>query len=232
MHDKPQFSRYAIYYTPPNGALATFGAQWLGWDIETGCAVPHPAISGLPAPISEMTATPRKYGLHGTIKPPFRLADGTTTDGLKAAFSDLAAQLPAVSLDGLELTRLGGFLALTIRGDQTPLADLAGSVVQGLDAFRARPSEAELERRRKANLSPRQEELLMQWGYPYVMDEFRFHITLTGRLGRKDAETTKAALAPHIATLLPAPFSVGDLTLVGEDENGMFHEIHRYTLSG
>lgn len=232
MHDKPQFSRYAIYYTPPNGALATFGAQWLGWDIETGCAVPHPEIAGLPAPISEITATPRKYGLHGTIKPPFRLAEGTTADGLKAAFSDLAAQLPAVSLDGLELTRLGGFLALTIRGDQTPLADLAGSVVQELDAFRARPSEAELERRRMANLSPRQEDLLMQWGYPYVMDEFRFHITLTGRLGKAHLAQVTDTLDASLTGLLPSPFSIPDLALMGEDAEGRFHLIHRYTLSG
>ena len=100
-----------------------------------------------------------------------------------------------------------------------------------LDDFRAPPSEPELARRRKANLSATQEALLTQWGYPYVMEEFRFHITLSGRLGR-DAEATMAALAPHITPLLPRPFVVDSLTLVGADNEGMFHEIQRRALTG
>ncbi len=227
-----QFRRFGIYYTPQSGAFATFGAQWLGWDIETGTRVAHPEISGLPRPIEEMTATPRKYGLHGTIKPPFRLAEGTTREGLADAMATLATRLAPVTLAGLSLSRIGSFVALTIAGDQSPLAGLAGEVVEGLDPFRAPPSDDELARRRKSNLSPRQEALLAEWGYPYVMDEFRFHITLTGRLARGEAEAVQTALAPHLAPLLPAPFEVPDLTLVGEDEDGMFHEIQRFALSG
>ncbi|MBR9842306.1 MAG: DUF1045 domain-containing protein [Rhodobacteraceae bacterium] len=227
-----QFRRFGIYYTPQNGAFATFGAHWLGWDIETGKILPHPEIADLPRPVDEMTATPRKYGLHGTIKPPFRLADGTTRQGLETAMESLASTLAPVALDGLALNRIGSFVALTIKGDQTPLADLAGKVVTGLDAFRAPPSDAELARRRQSRLSSRQEALLEQWGYPYVMEEFRFHITLTGRLAHGEAEQVQAALAPHLVSLLPAPFEVPDMTLVGEDEDGMFHEIQRYTLSG
>ena len=227
-----QFRRFGIYYTPQSGAFATFGAHWLGWDIETGARVAHPEISGLPRPIKEMTATPRKYGLHGTIKPPFRLAEGTTRAELETAMTALVTRLAPTTLDGLSLSRIGSFVALTIAGDQTPLARLAGEVVKDLDAFRAPPSDDELARRRKSNLTPRQEVLLAAWGYPYVMDEFRFHITLTGRLARGEAEAVQTALAPHLAPLLPAPFEVPDLALVGEDEGGMFHEIQRFTLSG
>lgn len=226
-----QFRRFGIYYTPQSGAFATFGAQWLGWDIENGAHVAHPEISGLPRPVEEMTATPRKYGLHGTIKPPFRLAEGTTHEGLEEAMATLATRLTPVTLDGLNLSRIGSFVALTIAGDQTPLAALAAEVVEGLDAYRAPPSDDELARRRKSNLTPRQEALLAEWGYPYVMDEFRFHITLTGRLARGEAEQVQTALAPHLAPLLPVPFAVPDLTLVGEDEDGMFHEIQRFALS-
>ncbi len=227
-----QFRRFGIYYTPQSGAFATFGAQWLGWDIENGVRVAHPEISGLPRPVEEMTATPRKYGLHGTIKPPFQLAEGTTQEGLESAMASLATRLAPVTLDGLSLSRIGSFVALTIAGDLSPLADLAGEVVQDLDAFRAPPSDTELARRRKSNLTARQEALLAAWGYPYVLDEFRFHITLTGRLARGEAEAVQTALAPHLAPLLPVPFEVPDLTLVGEDEDGMFHEIQCFALSG
>ena len=48
--------------------------------------------------------------------------------------------------------------------------------------FARPPGAAELERRRKAGLSAAQEKMLLRWGYPYVLDEFRFHLTLTGRL--------------------------------------------------
>ena len=133
---------------------------------------------------------------------------------------------------GLALTRLGGFLALTPDGDQAPLADLAARIVRDLDSFRAPPSEAELARRRKPNLSARQQELLTLWGYPYVMEAFRFHITLTGRLPKAQALQTLAVLTPHLAPLLPAPFTITDLTLAGEDDAGLFHALQRFPLTG
>ncbi|MFY0619712.1 DUF1045 domain-containing protein [Shimia sp.] len=225
-----QFKRYGIYYTPEPGALTAFGAAWLGWDLDTGTAVAHPNVMGLPLTVSDITATPRKYGLHGTIKPPFFLADGTDATGLNAALATFCAAQRQISMKGLVLARLGGFLALKIDGDQTPLANVASACVRELDAFRAPPSEAELARRRKAGLSEAQEALLMQWGYPYVMEEFRFHITLSGRLG-EHADATRVALEPHVVPHLPRPFVVSGLTLVGEDEAGMFHTIQRHTFS-
>lgn len=224
------FKRFAIYYAPEAGALADFGASWLGWDLAVGAPVAHPRIEGLD--VVALTDTPRKYGLHGTVKPPFRLAEGADFDGLVAAAESLCAAQSPVVLDGLALTRLGGFLALTVTGDTSALGNLAAAMVRGLDEFRAPASESELARRRKANLSERQEALLLQWGYPYVMEEFRFHITLTGKLGKAQAETVRQRLDPIVAPLLPAPFAINDLCLVGEDENGMFHLIHRYALSG
>ena len=227
-----QFSRYAIYYTPPKGPLADFGASWLGWDLVSGIPVAHTEIPGLSHDIKTLTDTPRKYGLHGTVKPPFRLAKGKDIEGLEHACTAVAATLAPITLEGLELTRLGGFLALTVKGSQTALSNLAGEVVRTLDPFRTPPSAEELARRRKANLSERQEAYLVQWGYPYVMDEFRFHITLTGRVPRGRAETLREALAPHVAPYLPTPLPINDLTLVGEDDTGMFHEIRRFPLLG
>jgi putative phosphonate metabolism protein len=226
------FTRYAIYYTPEPGALAEFGATWLGWDAATGKTCAHPEIAGLPAPISEITATPRKYGFHGTIKPPMVLADGTTFDGLAEAFKDFCATRAPVVLDGLALTRLGSFLAMTPVGDSGKLADLAGSTVAALDTFRAPQSEAQLARRRAAGLSPRQEANLVKWGYPYVFEEFRFHLTLTGKLERDQLEATRAAIAPLVDAAAPGPGTIRDLTLLGEAEDGRFHQITRCALTG
>ena len=225
------FSRYAIYLTLPEGPLSEFGVAWLGWDAATGRETVAPEVDGLPAPAHDITATPRKYGLHGTIKPPFRLAEGATYEELNDAFATLCKSCSPATTGPLELARLGSFLALISTGDTTELADLAASMVKSLDSFRAAPTEAELEKRRKSRLNPRQDALLTQWGYPYVMDEFRFHITRSGKLGNQ-ADAVKEVLTPRIAPLLPRPFEVSNLTLVGEDGAGQFHHIQRYTLSG
>jgi putative phosphonate metabolism protein len=226
------FARYAIYYTPEPGSLADFGAAWLGWDSAQGRDVPHPDLPGLPAPVADLTARPRKYGLHGTVKPPFRLARGTSEARLAEDFATLCATLTPVTLPGLELARIGSFLALVATGDTRALSDLAATVVETLDPHRAAPTPDDLARRRKARLTPRQEALLARWGYPYTHDEFRFHMTLTGPLQRDAARTVEQALAPRIDPLLPVPFRVTGLTLVGADDADRFHQIARQTLSG
>ena len=100
------FNRYAVYAAPQPGPLADFAARWLGWDPVAGEAVAHPEVSGLPRPVEALTASPRKYGFHCTLKPPFRLADGSSRAALEADLADLAATLPAVVLDGLGLHRV------------------------------------------------------------------------------------------------------------------------------
>lgn len=224
--------RFAIYYAPPAGPLAEFAANWLGWDPATAEERPHPAISGLPLPVETLTATPRKYGFHGTIKPPFRLAHDATPGDLQAATAALAARLAPVSLPGLRLAKINGFLCLVPDGDTAPLCTLAAEGVRALDPLRAPLTIAEMNRRRPETLSHRQRDLLDQWGYPYVMEEFRFHLTLTGDLEPELADATATALAPHLEPLLPQPFTIADLCLFGEDAAGRFHLLHRYALSG
>lgn len=223
------FKRYGLYVVP-SGALFAAGSSWLGWDSEAGAAVAHPVVEGLPETVADLTATPRKYGLHGTMKPPFVLADGTDFIGLDAAAKAFCATRAPVVIPSLEVRRLGGFVAIIPSEPSTALADLAGASVAALDSFRAPPSEAELARRRKAGLSATQEDLLQRWGYPYVMDEFRFHLTLTGRTPKVDAVCE--ALKSHFAPVLPSPFTIESLALMGEDAEGVFHLIHRYELSG
>ncbi|WP_372605317.1 DUF1045 domain-containing protein [Actibacterium sp.] len=230
--DMTEFQRFAVYYAPRPGAFSDFANGWLGWDAVRGRAVPHPDIPGLPLPIEALTRAPRKYGFHGTLKPPFRLRDGQSRAALEARIAELAARLAPVICDGLDLRRIGRFLALTPRGDTRALSDLAATVVRDLDPFRAAPGLGELERRRAAGLSPRQNAYLESWGYPYVMDEFRFHLTLTDKLSDTKAKQTQTVLEQAITPLPPQPFEMTDLCLFGEAADGRFHLLHRYALSG
>ena len=134
--------------------------------------------------------------------------------------------------DGLRLANLQGFLALTPEGCEAALLEFAAAVVEDTDAYRAPLTTADIARRRPESLSPRQRDLLDRWGYPYVMEEFRFHLTLTDRLADTQAEGVAMALSDHFAPVLPKPFVIEDLCLFGEDEAGLFHLLHRYGLTG
>lgn len=224
------FERYAIFYTPPPGDFAEFCASWLGWDNREGVKRAHPQIGDLD--IAALTQTPRKYGIHATLKPPFRLAESKTLDQLQDATARLAKTLPALRLDGMSLKHHRGFLALRPRGNVATLNTLAQAIVESLDAFRAPAPADELARRRQAGLSDRQEANLIAWGYPYVGEDFHFHLTLSGRIDPGLGADVTDTLAPHLLPLVPRPFPIDRITLMGEAKNGMFHEIHSYALAG
>ncbi|MEM7722665.1 MAG: DUF1045 domain-containing protein [Pseudomonadota bacterium] len=225
------FRRYGIYVVP-DGALFDLGSAWLGWDSAAGAALPHPAIDGLPAPAKELTATPRKYGLHGTIKPPFRLAEGQSAKDLGDALTAFCATRPAVTIPALMLRLLGRFIALVPDAPAPGLADLAAATVEAFEPFRAPLNEAELAKRRKSRLTDRQEVLLQRWGYPYVMEEFRFHITLTGALEAAAIDPVLQSLKTHFSSHIGQPLPINHLSLMGEDADGRFHVIARYALTG
>lgn len=220
------FQRYAVYYAPDDPALAAFGATWLGWDVEHGRPCQQPAIEGIQA----ITKAPQKYGFHGTLKPPFRLAEGKSSDALAQAVAKLASTRAPVTLDGLALARLGNFLALVPEGDAAGLSGLAFACVSELDTFRDPPTKAELERRRAAGLSAEQDALLLNWGYPYVGNAFRFHLTLTGKLAPAELEKTVASLETALP-VLPRPYQIASIALVGQREDGMFQLIQRHALT-
>lgn len=224
-----QMKRFAIYYVPEPGAFADAAASWLGWDLTPGAVVAQPTPD-LPRPLVDITAEPRKYGFHATLKPPFRLAEGVSTTDLAQATARLAASLQPLELPGLQIVPLEGFLALSPRGDTSALQSLAAEIVCTLDPYRAALTPAETARRRPERLTPRQRELLATYGYPHVMEQFQFHLTLSGPLDEDETAVTKAA-ANHFAGLIPQPFHIRDICLCGEDAMGRFHLLHRYALS-
>jgi hypothetical protein len=222
--------RYAVYLVP-KGPLGEFGAAWLGWKIDVGQPAPQIDLARLPRPLAALTEQPRRYGFHATIKPPFRLAADQTPQALDNAMAALCAELRPIDCDGLALTDLDGFLALVPTGDTAALDAMAAQVVRRLDPFRAPAPETEMARRRAPGLSPAQEANLLRWGYPYVMDEFQCHFTLTGRLSPGESAVLRPVLGPHLNPHT-GPFLVDSLCLVGEQASGGFRLLHRHALSG
>lgn len=225
-----QFQRYAVYYAPLYGPLAEFGAAWLGRDAVHGIETPPLHIPDLPHPSSEITKSPRKYGFHATIKPPMRLAEGANYADIAQELEALARKTRPIALAGLELTPLGRFLALTISGDAAPLSEFAGTIVQRLDKYRAPMTAEEFDRRNAAHLTDSQRDNLKAWGYPYVMDQFRFHMTLTDKLPKTEVGQVADCLRPHLIPILPFPFIIDAVSIFGEDSDGLFHHIERFPL--
>jgi putative phosphonate metabolism protein len=207
--------RYAIYYAPgPDEPLAAFGRTWLGYDAESGQPMAQPAIDGrVPEWLAEITAEPRRYGFHGTLKPPFALASDASESDLLAAVAAFAAATPPVDIGLVRLAAIAEFLALVPIDPPAALADLAASCVREFDRFRATPSAAELAKRRRASLTPRQDALLREWGYPYVIEEFRFHLTLTRRLDPSDLEVVRPVIEAMTADICATPLRIRALAV-------------------
>ena len=184
-------ARYAVYFIPePGTALATLGSALLGRDSETGRVIPQTPLPGFPSQcLHDLTADARRYGLHATLKAPFFLAQGMAEHDLLLAAANFAMSGQSIILPRLELVRIGSFFALVPSAKKPEeqkavesINMLAADAVSFFNPFRAAPSEQESARREPQKLTARQRSLLAEWGYPYVFDEYRFHITLTGKL--------------------------------------------------
>jgi putative phosphonate metabolism protein len=178
------FPRYAIYYAPPRGsALDRFGAELLGHDAWTGEELLFPAgVTETVPDWREVTSDPRKYGFHATLKAPFALATGRTEAELVAACAAFAGEPRAIPQFRPVVDSISGFIAIIPAERSVPLEALAADCVTAFDSFRATLTMRDRARRNPEKLTERQRDHLDRWGYPYVMEEFRFHMTLTRRL--------------------------------------------------
>ncbi|MEZ5667278.1 MAG: DUF1045 domain-containing protein [Alphaproteobacteria bacterium] len=215
--------RLAVYFAPrPAGALHRFGSGWLGRDAVTGAALPQPPVAGIaPERLAAITASARLYGFHATLKAPFRLAAGCDEQGLIAAATALAADIAPFDAPPLMLATIDGWKALVLAEPCPAMQALCDAMVTGLDPLRAPLSEAEMARRLAGGgLGPRERALLDRWGYPYVLDAFRFHMTLAGRTGDDERALLDAALAPLVAPFAQSALRVDAVTVFRQPQAG------------
>jgi putative phosphonate metabolism protein len=215
------FPRYAIYYAAaPSSALNRFGAEHLGYDAWTGDDLPFPGDVAQAVPDwRELTQDPRKYGFHATLKAPMTLADGKTEAELLAAcaaFADVARAVPSITPI---VQSISGFIAVIPGEPSHDLQKLAADCVSAFDGFRAPLTPEDRARRNPSKLTPRQCDYLDRWGYPYVMEEFRFHMTLTGRLDQARREPILAMLQERFAKLDIATLAIDRLVLFRQNDN-------------
>jgi putative phosphonate metabolism protein len=212
------FPRYAIYYAAERGsALDRFGAQHLGYDAWTAKDLPFPQGATETTPgWREITSDPRKYGFHATLKAPFSLVSGRSEGELAAACAIFAEQPRPLPVFKPVVDSISGFIAIIPAEGCEALQQLAADCVTTFDQFRAPLTEHDRARRNPDRLTPRQRDYLDRWGYPYVMDEFRFHMTLTGRLD----ETRRGP----VVTMLSERFAATGIDSLAIDRIALFRQ--------
>ncbi|OBZ93334.1 hypothetical protein ADU59_22115 [Pararhizobium polonicum] len=220
--------RYAIYFTPSMyDPLSVAAASWLGRNVYSGEAPEAPSIAGFSRQeLAFHTAVPRRYGFHGTIKAPFHLHAETSEPALLKALMHFASTMTPFEIPRMEIARLGEFFGLAPSVPCEQMNHLAASVVQAFDPFRAPLSDAEIERRDPDRLTAPQFSNLHRWGYPYVMDEFRFHMMLTGPVHPNLNARFETALRDFFSPVLDAPLKISSIALFIEQEPGAPLRVH------
>lgn len=214
--------RYALYYAPATDApLWRAATEWLGRDPADPQATGQ-QIAGIDrAVLDSNSVSANRYGFHATIKAPMALAEGVSLGELEAALSEYGAVTAPVSIGRLRPALIEGFLALLPEVQTPELTAFAATVVEAFDRFRAPMGAAERERRMKGGgLTARQAELLERFGYPYVQEEFRFHMTLTDRLAAELREPMQAAAEAHFGPMLADEVMLDRLVVFGEPQAG------------
>jgi putative phosphonate metabolism protein len=213
------FPRYAIYYVAaPGSDLDRFGAQLLGYDAFNGEYLPFPDDVTQAVPDwRELTRDPRKYGFHATLKAPMALAQGKSEGELVAACERFAETPRRIPLIQPVVHSISDFIAIVPAQPSTELTQLAADCTREFDSFRAPLTPEDRARRNPSKLTPRQCEHLDRLGYPYVMEDFRFHMTLTGRLDAIRREPILAMLRPRFSALGLASLAIDTVALCRQD---------------
>jgi putative phosphonate metabolism protein len=228
--------RYAIYFVPAaDSELHRFGSAVLGYDCQTGADVAHlPDLTTDAADWSELTQEPRRYGFHATLKAPFFLSGASNEAQLANALANFVAFARSIPTIVPAVRTLGNFIAIVPDERSADVEALAADCVTIFDAFRAPMTAQERARRVAAGLNHRQIANLDRWGYPYLFDDFRFHMTLTGSLPPPRRDRIVTLLQEQFARRCgDAPIAVDRLALLRQDHaDARFRVVREAVLRG
>ena len=214
--------RFAIYFTPAHDApLSSAARSWIGRDAFHGKPVdvaPSATLSAVQ--IEDLSSFPRHYGFHGTLKAPFYLKEDNP-DRLRNAVRDFSDGITPFKTAPLQLTPLmNGHRHLTLMPEDRSeaLQKLADDCVRFFEPFRAPLTEDDIQRRKPNQLTERQRGYLQMWGYPYVFEDFRFHLTLSRALEDEEVKAAHDAAQNHFKAQLGQPLLVDGSALFRQDD--------------
>ncbi|MFT4728400.1 MAG: 2'-5' RNA ligase [Granulosicoccus sp.] len=225
--------RYAIYFSPgADSELGQFGQTVLCRSATCERKANASSTFSDQARWLQITEKPTHYGFHATLKAPFDLKRSHTVDSLTAAISEFATSQSPIELTSLFPRELGGFMALTLDNEIESLSSFALNCVGSFESFRKTLSDVDIQRRKLHGLSNRQESLLLQYGYPYVADEFRFHLTLSDRLSEHDQDYRSWVISEYNRLVVKTPVLDQIAIFTQTDRRTPFLQLAKFNLSG
>ena len=234
------YKRVAIYFLPKkNSSLENFGKNLLGRDINKKKKISltrrqkYFINRGFTFfdELKDYCEQPAKYGFHATLKAPFRLKRNVKTKNFYDVISHIAAQHSRFKIKGLKIVYSKKFTFITSRKPNKLLINLENDLVKHLDTFRAELNKTEIKKRIPDSLTFKQNKYLKEWGYPFVFDQFKFHMTLMNQNNNKLSNKQKLELEKLIYKISNNVIEFNEISLLGENKNGHFEEIKRFKLN-
>lgn len=215
--------RVAIYYSPGScSPLLQVAEQW--FEMKTTGTMSE-------SETADMLKDPKRYGFHATIKPPFKLKDQYSIGDVEQQMQRFCQHTSSFITPHMEVAKIGRFFCIKPVEESWEINSLASSVVQRFDNFREPAREKDLERRRLTGLNFRQDELLIEWGYPYVLSEFIFHMTLTGKItDERQNKSLREELKKRFSQALSEPLNIDSLSMYTQEGSADFIEHKRFSL--
>ena len=235
-----KYSRYAIYYAPPKESnLEEFGRYWFGWDPLNAKLINNKqrinylngfGIKNLKN-IDKNVLIAKKYGFHGTLIPPFKLNKNYSTNTLFKKTEDIAKKFKKFKFYKFKLKKINNFYAFVQNKKNNNINKLSNRLVRELFKFRSPLTKKEIDRRNPSKLSKFQLNILYKWGYPYLMSEFKFHMTLASEVTGNKLYSELKKIENNKEIILNEINNFDKIYIFGENQKGMFENLENFSLS-
>ena len=235
-----KYSRYAIYYAPPKeSSLEEFGRYWFGWDPLNAKLINNKhrinylnrfGIKNL-INIDKNVLIPKKYGFHGTLIPPFKLNKNYSTNTLFKKTEEIAKKFKKFKFYKFKLKKINNFYAFVQNKKNNNINKLSNRLVRELFKFRSPLTKKEIDRRNPSKLSKLQLNILYKWGYPYLMSEFNFHMTLASEVTGNKLYLELKKIERNKEIILNEINNFDKIYIFGENQKGMFENLENFSLS-
>jgi len=229
-----KYSRYAIYYAPPKESnLEEFGRYWFGWDPINAKSINNKqrinylngfGIKNLKN-IDKNVLIAKKYGFHGTLIPPFKLNKNYSTNTLFKKTEEIAKKLKKFKFYKFKLKKINNFYAFVQNKKNNNINKLSNRLVRELFKFRSPLTKKEIDRRNPSKLSKLQLNILYKWGYPYLMSEFNFHMTLASEVTGNKLYLELKKIERNKEIILNEINNFDKIYIFGENQKGMFENL-------
>ena len=235
-----KYSRYAIYYAPPKGSsLEEFGRYWFGWDpvnaklINNKHRINYLSRFGIKnlINIDKNVLIAKKYGFHGTLIPPFKLNKNYSTNTLFKKTEEIAKKFKRFKFYKFKLKKINDFYAFVQNKKNNNINKLSNRLVRELYKFRSPLTKKEIDKRNPSKLSKLQLNILYKWGYPYLMSEFNFHMTLASEVTGNKLYFELKKIEKNKEIILNEINNFDKIYIFGENQKGMFENLENFSLS-